>query len=566
MAIDLIELKKRIPVGKEHLFAKEFAEIEQLKRERVKALESLKQSMKTRGCEFFKPWKWQVELIELVHKNSVVIASSPNDIGKTTVMVNIILSWSYGYEPWTKSLERVGDDYIQVGKYWYRKSSLGIEPPVRLRVTGEDWQHSIGETINAEMSKWIIADSYTTKHNSNPSVVCMYIFKNGSTIELMTHAQDIDLYESWKGHGWAPDEPPKQNIFESMSRGITGRNGKVLMCGTPLKEAWVLNELIQPENARYDIAVMRELTFLDNETNYNHDKDLLTNAGVLPGDIDTYFKLLLAYENKSKAEHVKILNQCLKDVVPEHRFIDVISKLIYLKKVNDTSEENRDSRFKGTFKSLIGRIYKRYKDFYHPEGHLLKPFKIPTNWVVTFQIDFQQAEKMVLNFYAIDEMNRIYVIYEIFEYLSATDVAHEILRLKTANAWRLTYGEIDPLSKGDDKSLINRYGNVPSSYNILKMSLNPHGILVQGASKDKRSGIDNIRDRLSPINGIPTLFVFDNCIHHRRQFKQWGYDKFGNWDDKDDHCMETIGRVTLSGVKYTEPNEDTYVFKPDPGI
>ena len=35
----------------------------------------------------------------------------------------------------------------------------------------------------------------------------------------MTHDQDIKLFESWRGHGWCADEPPKYDIFKAMSRG-----------------------------------------------------------------------------------------------------------------------------------------------------------------------------------------------------------------------------------------------------------------------------------------------------------------------------------------------------------
>lgn len=566
MTVDLIELKSRIPKGKESLFAKEIAEIEKIKRERMKLLEGEEKYRSAHGCEYFRPWKWQRRAIEELRKTNILIVPAPNDIGKTALMANIILSWVYGYEPWTKARDKVSDDYMQADRFWYRKSSLGIDVPVRLRVTGEDWTHHIGETITKELDKWAIVGSFETRKNSNPPVVCLYLFKNGSTIELMTHSQKIDLFESWKGHGWAPDEPPPEDVFESMSRGITGRNGKVIMFMTPLKESWVLNNLIEPENKRYDVGVIDELTFLDNEELYNFDRQLLLKNGCLEGDIDKYFELLLAYEDKSKADHVRSINDHIKNVIIDYRFIDVVGNLRGLKKINDTSEENRESRFKGVFKSLVGRIYKNYKDFYYPNGHLMKPFKIPLNWVVICQVDFHFAEKMVVNFYAFDEMNRLYVIYEIFERLSAKDIAHEMVRMKKSNSWRLERAFIDPLSKGDDKSLVNRLGDVESSYTILKKLINPQGILLDTGSKDKHSGVDNIRERLCPANGIPTVFVFDNCIHHRRQFKQWGYTKDGTWSDVDDHCMETVGRATLCGVRYTDPSDDKYESKPDRGI
>lgn len=543
----------------------EIKQILRIRSERSVEVSKVEAYKRTHLCEFLKLWKWQKRAISLIPDCNILIIPAPNKIGKTVLLVNLADSIAKGYCSWTQSnTEREG--YIHNEGFWYEPAPFHKRPPVRIRITGESWITHIGETIVYEFEKYAIRGSYTTKKN-NEGVVCLITYANGSTIQLMTYGSRIDDYESWTGDLWMPDEPPPLDIFEATARGLNPTQGKIFMFMTPLKEAWILNKLIQPENKRYDVAVIDNLTFLDNEDLVNEDTALLKSGGALEGDIDEYFRLLLAYENLSKGQHIALINAHLKRIVDEYMFVEIMIKLKGLKRINDTEEENRDARFKGMFRHLVGRIYKNYKDFYFPNGNLVKPFKIETDWPVIPQIDFHMAEYMVVNFYAVDKMDRLYVIYEIFERLSANDISHELIRLKNKNSWRIEKAFIDPLSKGDDKSMINRLGPVDSSYTILKRLLNTKEIILETGSKDKRSGIDNIRERLSPSGGIPTIFVFDTCIHHRRQFKQWGYTKEGKWCDEDDHCMETLGRATLTGIKYSDPNEyKKYKFIPDKGV
>ena len=551
----MLELKERPLSLKEQYPQATDAEIKQIERirsERAAEVFKVEAYQSTHLCEFLRLWKWQQRAIEKIPGCNILIIPAPNKIGKTILLVTLADTIAKGYCSWTKSkTEKEG--YIKVDGYWYMPAPFHKQPPVRIRITGESWITHIGETIVYEFEKYAVRGSYTTKKN-NEGVVCLISYPNGSTIQLMTYGSKIDDYESWTGDLWMPDEPPPLEIFEATARGLSTSQGKIFMFMTPLKEPWVLNKLIEPENKRFDVTVIDGLTILDNENLVANDTGLLEKADVLEGDIEKYFRLLLDYENYSKAQHVAIINAHLKAVIDDGMFVDTVIKLQGLKRINDTEEENRDARFKGIFRHLVGRIFKNYKDFYFPNGNLVRPFKIDTDWPVVPQVDFHFSEYMVVNFYAFDKMNRLYVIYEIYERLSAKDIAHEIIRLKKKNSWRIRRVFIDPLSKGDDKSLINRFGNVDSSFTILKRLLNANEMTLEGGSKDRRSGVDNIRERLSPIGGVPTLFVLDTCTHHRRQFKQWSHTKEGNWSDEDDHCMETLGRATLTGIKYTDPN------------
>lgn len=557
----ILEKVKRLPPD----LQKQWEKIEQ---NRQILLQKEARYKETHLCEYFKVWKWQTKALDLVRKFNVVIVPAPNKVGKSALLCNLINSWALGYEPWTRSQFKK-DGYIEINKCWYRPSSLGKNPPVKIRLTGEDWTSHIGQTIVPEFEKWAIRDSYDKRMNNHPPVPCFYTYKNGSTIELMTHGSELDKFESWIGDAWCPDEPPPQKVYEAMARGLFLRKGKIVMFVTPLKESWILNELIEPDNKRYDVGVLDGLTFLYNEELYNHDKTLLSKANCLEGDIDKYFELLLDYENKSKGEHVNRINDHIKRVIDDDYFVETITKLMGLRFVNEVNEENRDARFKGIFKHLIGRIYKSYKDFYHPSGHLLKPFKIDTDWPVICEIDWHHVKPPFIGFYAIDKHNRMYVIQELFVHMTGERVAHEIIRRKKANGWRLNKVFTDPLAKGNNKLANNTAPISEDSYTIMKRILNKEGILIETTGSEKANkwtGIDRVQEKLSPSGGIPELFVFDSCMMHRKAFSQWVYDDNGMPSDVDDHPMETLYRAVLSGVKYTDPKIYKIQSKPDKSV
>lgn len=551
----------------EQIWEKHKAEAEQIERLEVAELEKLEKDRNQNPCEYFRPWKWQRRVLAAIPNCNILVVPAPNKIGKTAIMLNILNACALGYCPWAKSqYEKPG--YIKVNGFWYALSPYHKKPPIRIRITGENWKAHIGAVIVPEFEQWAIKGSYRPTKNSE-GVIDMITYNNDSYIQFMTYNADIDSYESWTGDIWAPDEPAPLAIFEATARGLATTGGKIFMFMSPLKEAWILNNLIEPQHKRYDVIVIDGLTFLDNENLVAEDTALLQRGGALAGDIEEYFRLLLDYDNRSKGEHVGLINAHLKKILDEYLFIEIVMKLQGLKRINDTEEENRDARFKGIFKHLIGRIFKTYKDFYHPNGHLVKPFKIDTDWPVICEIDWHHSIPPFLGFYAWDKENRIFIIKEIFVQMTGEQVAHEIIRQKKSNGWRLGKVYSDPLAKGDNKLHNNFDPTTEDTFSRMKKVLNKEGILIETTGLEKTqkwTGIDRIRDRLSTSSGVARLFVFDDCTYHRKAFKQWCYVN-EQPSDEDDHPMETTYRAVLSKTKYTDLNLfKNYKSKPDRGV
>lgn len=512
----------------------------------------LKDYKDRRGSFYFKPFKWQQRAIDLIKEKSIVIVPAPNKIGKSCMIANVAVSWCLGYEPWTMVDKDHPEAVRAEGKY-YKRSSLGISPPVSIRITSEDWTHSIGQVLVPELKKWAPEGTYKTKKNTN-SVEYLWTFKNKSNIEIMTHEQPDKIFESWLGHGWIPDEPPPEKKYAAMARGLFATGGKILMAITPLNEPWLLDELVL--SGRNDVGVIDELSVLDNDIIKGHDDDLLVGLGLDDETIKEYYEILMGTEDRGKKAE-KFLHEKVKFALhPE------IIKLRLLKWIKDCPLDQRPTRLFGKFKSLVGRVLKDYNQ----DTHVVEKFKIPPDWPVTVQIDFHLKERQAISFYTVDPRGIWYVIDEIFENLSAKEIADEIIRRKTGNKWRLKKVFIDPLSKGDPSYIKNRAGTVEDSFTILKKALAPYGMTLDVGSKDKTSGVRNIETDLKGTNGIPTMYFFDSLQSadgsgnrgHCWEILRWTYDDDEKPRKKDDHFMECLYRNTLSGVKYRPPKHQDH--------
>lgn len=503
-------------------------------------------------CYFYKPYPWQGErLIPTIHKKKTVLIACPNKIGKTLSCANIALSWVLGFEPWNKLSDDLesGVEGVKVphgiSPGIYHPSSLGIKPPVSIRIVSEDWEFFMGKVIVPELKKWAPVGEYETRKN-NVGIDYFWKFRNGSTFELMTYQQDQDLFEGWMGHGVWLDEPPPKYVYSGLSRGIFLTGGKMLMSMTPLKEAWILDDIAL--SGRPEIGVVDNLSILDNPDLKQHDTDVLVNNGVPPEKVDEYFDILLKWKDTKPflLEYMGDKYGYAAQELQIERFLATVP------------QEDREARFFGKFSHLAGLVLKEF----NRETHVIEPFKVPLDWPVTVQIDLHLSKPHAVSFFATDKQGRRYIIDEIWENMGPEDLADEIVRRKKANSWRLERVEIDPLSKGDNAFVKNRMGVVNDSFTIIRNRLAPHGILLDVASKDKESGIRNLKDWLKGVNKMPTLFIFETCKEHLFQIQRWVYDDHNKPDKGDgkkrpgyDDFPECMYRFTLMNVIYTDPEE-----------
>ena len=512
--------------------------------ERIAAFE------KSYGIFFWKPYPWQAKAVEKVRTANTMVAVSSNKLGKTAFGANIVISWALGYEPWNPTFEGDPDGMEpDKGGIWYKKSSLGIEPPVNIIIAGEDWKLHLGKTIVPELIKWAPQGWYTTRKNEQ-GVDYYWEWENKSTYTLMSYSQDDALFESFRAQGAWEDEPPPKTKHNALSRGLLLDNGKTLMTFTPLKEAWTLDEIVL--SGRKDIAIMDGLKITDNPALTQSDIAVLSGMGLDKEQMRQYFRLLL-YENFEKRTPVRdrgyAAERFLDDTVSNDKIPD-ISNLKMLKFIKDIDPDDVPPRVFGQFKSLVGRVLKQFDE----NIHKIKRFDVPTDWPVVVMIDFHLSTPQAVSYWTVNRQEINYCIGETWENLSADGIADDIVRKIKWYGWKIEKAFIDPLSKGDTAYMRNALGtNLRSTFETLEERLSEHGITLYVASKDKDSGIKNIQTWLKGPNGMPTCYVFEDCERHLYEVKRWVFDEDGKpTKASPDHFMENWYRYTLTGNRWED--------------
>lgn len=510
------------------------------------AEERIEQFKKAHAVFYWVPYPWQHRLLAAVREKNTIAAISSNKIGKTCTVINILISWMCGYEPWNR-LEGDDGDAVCENGFWYRKSSLGIKPPVNLLLTGEDWKSHIGRSLVPELKKWMPDGWCTTKKNEQ-GVEYQWDMYNGSTLTLMSYSQDDDLFESFRVQGVVMDEPPPKSKYSAMSRGLLLDCGKTLLSLTPLKEAWILDEIVL--SGRRDIGVVDNLKITDNPDLLRSDQSVLAGLGLSIAQMKQFFRLLL-YDNFEKKIPVldrgKASIKYLEEIVPVEKHSE-FGKLKILKFISDIDPSDVPPRVFGQFKALVGRVLKEYD----PDTHVVKAFDVPTDWPVVAMIDFHLSTPQAVSYWAVNRQDVHYCIGETWANISAEEIADDIIRKKNGFSWNIEDVFIDPLSKGDTQYMKNRMGSdLKDTYSIIEEKLSIHGITLHIASKDKESGVRNLQTMLKGVNGLATLYVFENCERFQFEVQRWVFDDDGKPSkDCSDHFMENAYRYTLVGNSY----------------
>lgn len=107
---------------------------------------------------------------------------------------------------------------------------------------------------------------------------------NGSTIDVQSYDQKISLFESMD-YDWAHfDEPPPRPIYVAVKRGLTDRLGRCWLIMTPLKEAWIHDEVA----SRDDVG------------KFNFDIEDNLGYGLTREGIDEYARTLTEDEKEAR--------------------------------------------------------------------------------------------------------------------------------------------------------------------------------------------------------------------------------------------------------------------------
>ena len=373
----------------------------------------------------------------------------------------------------------------------------------KVRIVGQDWEKHIKAVVIPALNKWWPRSREVHKKKNNTGVEAFWTdVKTGSTLEILSNLSDSEVAEGWEGDLIYYDEPPKRNMRIACARGLVDREGRELFMMTLLKEAWVAREVIKARNA----------DGTPDRTIFNVHATIYDNLG-------------FGISSKGVDQFAKTLD-----------------------------EDEKAARLMGVPSYMTGLVLPEFKRKVH-----LKPrFEIPLDAIIDIAIDCHPRTPQAILFMATIKNGYRYLIKEIWNNGDGTWIGEQIVRAIDKYKFRVGSIIIDPLAKGDannDNTLFDKVDHV----------LYTHGYALDTATKDKDSGITDIRSHLKGPNNEASLFVFDDLVHVTREMEDWMYDKDTNKPQKkNDHFCENLYRLLLLDTQWYPL--DAYDYDPDDAV
>ncbi len=186
-----------------------------------------------------------------------------------------------------------------------------------------------------------------------------------------------------------------------------------------------------------------------------------------------------------------------------------------------------------------GLVYPEFDEMVH----VIPPFDVPKGWQDMISIDPGLNNPLSAHWYAVDFDDNVYVIAEHYEAGRDIDYhAAAIAEMCKKLGWHTdSKGRICALI--DSAAKQRTLGGVKSVVELFY----ERGILVNpNVEKDMFSGISRVKRYLNRKNGLPNLYIFENCVHLIGELK--GY-YWGNGDlprKTDDHALDEMRYYLMS--------------------
>jgi hypothetical protein len=119
--------------------------------------------------------------------------------------------------------------------------------PTRGRVLANDFKKAVGEVITKSIDIWIPKHTIVSKDKNSQGIFDKYWVKHVSgdvsEFDIITYEQSQDVAEGWSGDFAWYDEPPPRGHRIATARGLMDFDGWEIFTLTPLKEAWLFDEI-----------------------------------------------------------------------------------------------------------------------------------------------------------------------------------------------------------------------------------------------------------------------------------------------------------------------------------
>jgi len=466
-----------------------------------------KKALKIRnGVAFYRPHEKQALFHACGARYRFIRVS--NRWGKSICGAAEDVAWLLGERPWVPE--------------GLPERTLGIPPrPVKGCLICVDWDKSAELFTAQEGDEDARGLLFRLLPHDNIASVCKNHSGNVSQVFVKgkygTSVLYIDTVQSYKanpmGHESSAwdflhiDEPLPQGMWQAYARGLIDRGGSAWFCCTLLNEGWI-NDMFLPTQRDEHVS----------EVVANGDKWTITGS---------------MYDNPYlKPEHIKEFEDSL-------------------------TEDERQCRIYGIPMSMSGTIYKGFQPFRHVYRTIPRGWKNyndpPLDYTIRFAVDPHPRTPHAVLFAATAPTGEVFFYDEIFKSGTIDEIAIQI-KLKLHNR-NVLWGLCDPLgfieSPIDGRAMVDVFVE--------------HGIVLDKAPKDPSNGILQVTEALKEpdllhfsCNLTRTLWEFDHYV--------WDEKRADRPKDKDDHFMECLYRLVLTGLDYVSQEENERIIIPFAGL
>lgn len=237
----------------------------------------------------------------------------------------------------------------------------------------------------------------------------------------------------------------------------------------------------------------------------------------------------------------------------EHGVRGILRHEDIIKMVSEYDDEDKQARIFGKFQHLTGLIFKKFSRVVH----VIEPFELKKeDWVVIEAFDCHPRTKDAIMWVALDRNGRYVIADELWENFDGTDtLAWNILERQ--KQFRIVKMLLDPSAWNVDQH----------TQTCLFSELFKHNLVYEQGSKERSLAIMRTKSALNYVfqagqyQKVPELYVFSTCKRTIWEFEHWQWQEWTGKTadkknpnekpiDKDDHMMENIGRVLLSGAQF----------------
>lgn len=210
------------------------------------------------------------------------------------------------------------------------------------------------------------------------------------------------------------------------------------------------------------------------------------------------------------------------------------------------SKEQLESRRYGRFKASSGLVYPEFDE----NVHVIEPFPVPEEWQDLISIDPGLNNPLSAHWYAVDYDGTVYAVAEHFEAEKGVKYhAEKIREISDAIGWkRNASGGFDALidSAANQKTLA-------STSSVTQLFIDEKIAVNANVNKDLFSGIQRVKQYLSPINGKPNLYIFKNCVNLIRELKNYRYKEGDVPRKTDDHALDELRYYIMTKPQNNPP-------------